>query len=189
MLKSASAKWAKFELYCSACFAFAVTLLILLNVITRTMGAALFWVDELAIYAMVWMTFLGTSAALHYRQSVAVTIFTDLLSPKLRRLVAKFVDLLILIFSLLMVWFCWRWFSPLALLQTGFDFEVFQGTTFNFIYAEPTSTLGIKKYLVWMIMWIFSLGATLHSLAHFLGTSPENFHETQPETANKSDTK
>ena len=48
--------------------AVGVTLLILLNIVARYFGAALYWVDELAIYAMVWMTFLGASAALHYQR-------------------------------------------------------------------------------------------------------------------------
>ena len=55
------------ELRLATLMAVGVTLLILLNIVTRYFGAALYWVDELAIYAMVWMTFLGASAALHYQ--------------------------------------------------------------------------------------------------------------------------
>ena len=135
------------------------------------MGAALFWVDELAIYAMAWMTFLGTSASLHYGNAVSITILTDSLPDNLHRVTAKIVDLIIFIFALLLLWFCWRWFSPLALMQHGFDVEAFQGSTFNFIYAEPTTTLGIKKYIVWSIMWVFAFGATLHSFAHLIDFS------------------
>ena len=36
----------------------ALVLLILLNIVTRAADAALFWVDELSIYAMVWMALL-----------------------------------------------------------------------------------------------------------------------------------
>ena len=64
MLERISAFWARIEITLAALLAAGVTLLILLNVVTRNIGAALFWVDELAIYAMVWMTFLGASAAL-----------------------------------------------------------------------------------------------------------------------------
>ena len=78
-------------------------------------------------------------------------------------------------FALLMLWFCWRWFSPLELARQGFDTRAFQAATFNFIYAEPTTTLGIKKVWVWLVMWAFALGATLHGLAHVLkrGETPE----------------
>ena len=59
MLYRLSAGLARVELWCAAFLAVCITVLILLNVVTRTAGNALFWVDELAIYAMVWMTFSG----------------------------------------------------------------------------------------------------------------------------------
>ena len=173
MLRRASAFWAKIELWLAAFLALAVTLLILLNVVTRYLGNALFWVDELAIYAMVWMTFLGASAALHYRDSVSITLFTGALSESRRRWVLKAVDVVVFAFALLMLWFCWRWFSPLQLARDGFDIMAFQGRTFVFIYSEPTSTLGVPKYLFWLVMWLFSLGATLHSTMHLLTWPPE----------------
>ena len=107
--------------------------------------------------------------ALHFGHNVAVTILTDSLIPVLRRITAKLVDLIVLAFALCMIWFCWRWFSPYQLALHGFDTEAFQGAVFNFIYAEPTTTLGIPKYWVWMVMWAFALGATLHSVANLLG--------------------
>lgn len=169
MIGRISATWAQIELSLAALLGVSVTLLILLNVVTRSMGAALYWVDELAIYAMAWMTFLGASAAIHNGQSVVVTILTDPLPPALHKIAAKLVDLIVLTFALFMIWFCWRWYAPLDLAGHGFEFEAFQGATFNFIYAEPTTTLGIPKYLVWMVMWAFALGATLHSVANLLG--------------------
>ena len=171
MLSRASAFWARVELFCAACLACAVTLLILLNVVTRSLGAAIYWIDELAIYCMVWMTFLGTSAALHFGHSVAITILTDVLPKVLRRVTAKLVDAIICVFALFMIWFCWRWFLPLDLVNAGFDVEAFQGDTFNFIYAEPTTTLDLPKYLVWAVMWLFALGALLHSFANLLDFS------------------
>jgi TRAP-type C4-dicarboxylate transport system permease small subunit len=172
MIGLLSARLARIEMTLAIVLAVLITALILLNVVTRTAGAALFWVDELAIYAMAWMTFLSASAALHYGHTVAVTILTDMLPPIFRQMAAKLVDLIIFTFALAMIWFCWRWFSPLALAQHGFDFEAFQGATFNFVYAEPTTTLGIKKYWVWMVMWVFSLGASLHSFTNLIGQNP-----------------
>ncbi len=168
MLLKASAVWARIEMIAAALLAVCVTLLILLNVATRNMGQALFWVDELAIYAMVWMTFLGASAALHNRTSVSITLITDAVTPERRRIIGMFVDVIVLAFSLMLLWFCWRWFLPLDLIRAGFDVMQFQGSTFNFIYAEPTLTLGLPKYLFWLVMWLFALGATLHSAAHLL---------------------
>ena len=172
MLYQLSAFWARVELWGAAALALVVTLLILLNVVTRTAGSALFWVDELAIYAMVWMTFLGASAALHHRNSVSITILADAVPAPVQRLIHTAVDLVVFAFALFMLWLCWRWFLPLEIIKAGFDTLIFQGNTFNFIYAEPTQTLGLPKYLFWLVMWVFALGATLHASAHLFSRRP-----------------
>lgn len=177
MLYRISAAWARVELWAAAVLAVCVTLLVLLNVVTRNTGNALFWVDELAIYAMAWMTFLGASAALHYRNSVAITLLPDAVSLRAKAVIVKIVDIVVFGFALAMVWFCWRWFMPIELARAGFDTKAFQGNTFNFIYAEPTSTLGIPKYVFWSVMWLFALGATLHSTMHLM-TAPSQVEKS-----------
>lgn len=169
MLYRISAAVARIELGCAAFLAACVTGLILLNVITRNAGNALFWVDELAIYAMVWMTFLGASAALHHRNSISVTMLLDAVPDQTRKVLVKIVDIIVCAFALAMLWFCWRWFLPSDIIAVGFDRMAFQGSTFNFIYSEPTLTLGLPKYLFWMVMWLFSIGAVLHSVMHVIG--------------------
>ena len=152
----------------AALLAVAITGLVLLNVVTRAMSASIFWVDEAAIYAMTWMTFLAASAAVHFGQSVAVTLFTDMLPERAARIAGRVVDMVVLIFALTMLWLCWRWFLPLDLMRAGFDTMAFQGETFNFIYAEPTLTLGIRKFWLWLIMPLFALGLTLHAVANIV---------------------
>ncbi|MEJ6387969.1 TRAP transporter small permease [Gymnodinialimonas ulvae] len=172
MLKKISNAWARVELAAAAILAVGVMVLILLNVVTRTAGAPIYWVDEAAIYTMVWMTFLGASAAIAMRQQVAITILTDVLPSSGQRVAAKLVDLAVFVFAVAMVWFCWRWFNPWALARNGFDVMAFQGSTFNFIYAEPTSTLGLEKWIIWLVMPIFSGGVLLHATAHLLNFAP-----------------
>ncbi|WP_224814227.1 TRAP transporter small permease [Hasllibacter sp. MH4015] len=172
MLLKISNLWARVELAAAAVLAVGVTLLILLNVVTRTAGAPIYWVDEAAIYTMVWMTFLGASAAIQMRQQVAITILTDALPEGARRVAGKLVDVAVFVFACAMVWFCWRWFNPWALAKAGWDLMAFQGSTFNFIYAEPTSTLGVPKWVIWLVMPLFSAGVFLHALAHLVSFSP-----------------
>ena len=117
---------------------------------------------------MIWMTFLGASAALHHRNSISITILRDAVSAPVRFGISKAVDVIVFLFAIAMLWFCWRWFLPLEIARAGFDTALFQGSTFNFIYEEPTLTLGLPKYLFWLVMWLFALGATLHSTMHLL---------------------
>ena len=176
MLRRLSELWARVEVTVAAALAAAISGLILLNVLTRAMGAAIYWVDEAAIYAMVWMTFLAASAALHNATAVAVTVVPEL-APRLAPILARGVDVAVLVFAGLMLWVCWRWFMPLELARAGFDTARFQGDTFNFIYAEPTNTIGIPKVWVWLAMPVFSLGATLHAAANLAAPLPERREE------------
>ena len=81
-----------------------------------------------------------------------------------------FVDAVTLAFGLLLIWFCWTWFDPVNLWSAGFDTRTFQGATFNFIYAEPTTTLGIRKVWLWLIIPVFAAGFTLHAVSNALRT-------------------
>ncbi len=142
--------------------------LILLNVVTRAFNVALFWVDELAVYCMIWMALIGASVLLRERRHVAVTLVTGLLSVNHRRFVAIAVDVLILLFAAGVFLMCLKWYDPIGLIRYGFDFEDFAAGTYNFIYQEPTNTLGMQKFWLWLVVPVVSLNMTLHALTNLL---------------------
>lgn len=166
MLRRVSSAWARAELALAAVLAALVTILILANVVTRAFDRAIYWTDEAAIYAMIWMTFLAASASVQRRSAVSVTLVPDSLPRGAARALRIAVDVVVLGFAVAMIWFCWRWFRPLAMMQSDFDVATFQSATFNYIYAEPTSTLGIPKVWVWLIMPLFSAGLLLHAVSN-----------------------
>ncbi|UWR23044.1 TRAP transporter small permease [Sulfitobacter sp. S190] len=180
MLARLSRRWARVEIFCAAGFAVAITLLILLNVVTRAFNASIYWVDEAAIYAMVWMAFLAASAAVHERSSVSVTLIRDMLGPTAHRWLGTLIDLTVVVFAFALLYFLWRWLAPLELLRAGFDLETFQSQTFNFIYAEPTTTLGVRKIWIWLIMPIFAFGVTLHAVANLFSPQSSDWEDTRP---------
>lgn len=159
----------------------ALVLLILLNVITRAAGAAIFWVDELAIYVMIWMAFIAASAMLRMRLGVAVTLATDRLPPSARRIVLRIVDGILLVFAVVLLLLSWQWYDPIALLGAGFDFDVFAQETFKFIYTEPTSTLGIRKFWVWLVVPLAALTMSIHALANLLEGPPAETDAGNPD--------
>ena len=150
-----------------------LVVLILLNIVTRAADAALFWVDELSIYTMIWMTLIGASAMLRMRAGVAVTLVTDALPRELGRVVHKAVDAVLLFLALALLILCWQWYDPVALVESGLDLDVFSQNTFKFIYTEPTSTLGISKFWVWLAVPLMALAMTIHALANLLERAPE----------------
>lgn len=166
LLAGLSRAIARVELLLAGGLAMAVAGLILLNIATRTAGAALFWVDELAIYSMVWMAFLGASITISRRSSVSVTILTDALPTNVRRGVLRAIDGIVLGFALCLLWLCWRWYDLPTLAGMDFDVEAFTGETFNFMYKEPTQTIGVPKFWIWLIVPLAALAMSVHAMAN-----------------------
>jgi TRAP-type C4-dicarboxylate transport system permease small subunit len=149
-----------------------LVLLILLNIVTRSAGVALFWVDELAVFTMIWMALMGASAMVRMRYGVAVTLVTDLLPPALRKIIARLVDAIIVVLAAALLVLSWLWYDPVALIRSGFDLDLFAQNTFKFIYFEPTNTVGISKFWIWLAVPLMSVNMTLHAIANLLEGPP-----------------
>lgn len=162
----------RFEKRAAIALAASLLLLILLNIVTRELESALFWVDELAIYTMIWMALIGASAMVRMRTGVAVTIVTDLLPLRPRQILARVVDAILLAFAVALVVLSWQWYDPIALIRSGFDFDRFAELTLKFIYSEPTNTIGIPKFWVWLAVPLMSLNMTVHALANLVDGLP-----------------
>ncbi|MBL4877192.1 MAG: TRAP transporter small permease subunit [Cohaesibacteraceae bacterium] len=166
LIHAASTKIASLERYILIVLAASVTLLILLNVVTRSLSVAIYWVDELAIYAMIWLVMIGGSSTIRSRQGISVTLLEGIVGVKAWKAMLMIVDAIILLFSITLVWLSWIWYDPLTLLSLGFDTAAFSGSTFNYIYDEPTLTIGMPKFLIWLIMPFTAITMTVHSISN-----------------------
>ncbi len=163
MLRKFSSSISWVECWLAAMLAGVVSILILTNVIARALSSPIYWVDEVAIFSMVWMTFLATTVVIKRRQTLSVTLVHEYVPKTVKKVLRVFSDLMVLLFSLLLLYFCMLWFEPITLFAVGFDISAFQMETFNFIYAETTNTLGLKKYLVWLVMPWVACSLILHA--------------------------
>jgi TRAP-type C4-dicarboxylate transport system permease small subunit len=142
--------------------------LILLNVITRTAKASLYWVDEVAVFVMVFVCFIGASLMVRKRLDFAVTLLTDKLPPTIQRWAQWLVALITLGFGVMLLALCWKWFDVSTLASLGFDEKAFFRETFNNIYREKTMTTGTRKAWFFLIMPWFAFTLTIHALANFI---------------------
>lgn len=157
-----------------------LVLLILLNIVTRSAGAALFWVDELAIYTMVWMALVGASVMVRMRLGIAVTIVTDLLPRGVKRAVARVADAILLVVAVALLILSWIWYDPIGLVRAGFDLDRFALETFKFIYTEPTNTIGIPKFWVWLAVPLMAFAMSVHALANLVEGPPDEAGAAAP---------
>jgi TRAP-type C4-dicarboxylate transport system permease small subunit len=142
--------------------------LILLNVVTRYSGASLYWVDESAVYSVVWLAFIGGSAMTRLRLDFAMTLLTDKLPPAMARRARVLAAAGVVVFALALGWMCWLWLDPVGIAQAGFDAKRFAASAFNFVYTERTQTLNWPTWAIYLIMPIFAFTMLVHGLANLL---------------------
>lgn len=112
----------------------------------------LFWSDELAIFCLIWITFIGGSMGLKQKASPSITIVTDLVSAKVRKILTILSNLILLVFVGYVLYLAINWITmPNILVQTS--------TAMNMpkIYFY----LSIPVSFVFMVIHVFN--ATLQS--------------------------
>jgi TRAP-type C4-dicarboxylate transport system permease small subunit len=145
---------------------FLLSALILLNVVTRYTGYPIYWIDESAVYSVVWLTFIGASAMTRMRLDFAVTMLTERFSERGAAIFRVIATLGVVLFGISLGVMCWLWLDPVGIAQAGFDAKDYAGQSFNFIYTERTQTLNWPTWVIYLIMPIFALSMTLHALAN-----------------------
>jgi len=117
-----------------------------LQFISRLIGQALPWTEEVSRYLFIWMAFLGMAAGFRSAQHARVSAFINLMPPLLKRLLVHLYVLAGFVF-----------FSVVA-------YEGFQLSLRQFHSGETSPALGVGMYLVSLAV---ALSAALAILAHF----------------------
>ena len=119
-LVSLSERLLMLEKLAVAAFMTLLLCLILINVGTRYAGIPLYWVDEAAVYATVWLTFIGGSALTRLRLDFAVTLVSEKLSPRNAERLQALATFIAFLFAVGLVVMCWNWMDPLGIAAAGF---------------------------------------------------------------------
>lgn len=147
---------------------FLLTGAILLNVATRYTGRPIYWIDEFAVYCMVWLTFFGASVMTRLRLDFAVTMLTERLSERAAAVARVAATLMVILFGVSMAAMCWLWLDPVGIMKAGFNAKQYAAGTFNFVYTERTQTLNWPTWVLYMILPVFAVSITVHGLANLM---------------------
>lgn len=161
-----SGRWLRLEHKAIQGLMFLLSALILLNVATRYAGHPIYWIDESAVYSVVWLTFIGASAMTRMRLDFAVTMLTERFSERGAAIFRAIATFGVLLFGIGLLVMCWLWLDPVGIAQAGFDAREYAGESFNFIYTERTQTLNWPTWVIYLIMPLFALTMSLHALAN-----------------------
>jgi TRAP-type C4-dicarboxylate transport system permease small subunit len=131
---------------------YLLTALILVNVVTRYSHFPIYWIDESAVYSVVWLTFIGASAMTRLRLDFAVTMMTERLSARSQQIFKIIATSTVIVFGIGLIVTCMLWMDPIGLAQAGFDAKKFAGQTFNFLYTERTQTLNWPTWVLYLTL-------------------------------------
>ena len=152
------------ELSLAAALVAVIFGVLLANVASRGLGQPLVWTDELAVHLMVWIAFLGASLGIASRGHMAIGILPERLNERGRKRLVAGIDGLVLGFTLMFGLLVWNWLDPPGLIAAGSGAALAE-RSFNFVYLDPTLTLGIRKIWFWLILPITCVTATVHAVA------------------------
>lgn len=163
----ASRALARAEARFAGCLVALMLGVVLVNLIFRVAGHPLIWGDELAVNLMIWAALTGASLGLAHRQHISVDLVPGFVGPKAQRLLAIAVDLVLIGFFVTLAVLLWQWFDLPGLIAAG-SAEAHGAATFNFIWSEPTVTLGLRRVWFWLILPIFCLTGFVHVSASLI---------------------
>lgn len=152
------------ETVLSAALVAVIFLALLANVISRGLGHPLVWTDELAVHLMVWIAFLGASLGIASRNHMAIGILPERLKGRARQRLVALVDALVLVFMAMMAVLVWNWLDLPGLIAAGSGSALAE-RSFNFVYLDPTLTLGVRKIWFWLILPVTCITGTIHAAA------------------------
>lgn len=92
-------------------------LLVLAQVVARKFFEPLVWSEELARYTFIWVAFLGWVIANQRKSHIHISLLLDRSGPGLKRALAVFADLLVIVFALIFTVKGWR------LVQNNLEIE------------------------------------------------------------------
>lgn len=139
--------------------------------LARSFGHPQVWTDELAVHLMVMLAFIAASMGVALQNHMAMGLMPESLEPKGRRRLALVNQGLILLFMGVMGWLTWAWLDLPGLLAAG-SAEAFAEASFNFVWLDPTLTLGVRKVWFWLVMPFSLVTGAVHALALLIHPRP-----------------
>lgn len=103
-MKKAIETLQKLQILAGAIFLFIFLITVVIQMITRFMGIAATWTEDVSMYSFIWAVFMGGGAMVYEQKHFAFTSVSEMLkNPFLKGVLAIIIDIIMLVFAVLMV--------------------------------------------------------------------------------------
>src|SRR5699024_702114 len=100
----------KIEKFIAIILIAALTLILFFAVIYRYfLNSPLFWANEMSIFIMAWLTFLGGSISFKQKSQAAITFLSNSLSDKNKRILNIITHIIMLVFLGILIYVSYYW--------------------------------------------------------------------------------
>ena len=122
-----------------------ILLLVIVQVAMRYLfNSPLTWSEELAVFVMIWLTFIGSLICMRDKEHIEVTILVDYLPRSLQRIVVAFSRLASVFFLLVVAYYGFELVMENMTVTSPAN-KISMGLVYTII---PLSSLGMVFYLV-----------------------------------------
>ena len=122
-----------------------ILLLVIVQVAMRYLfNSPLTWSEELAVFVMIWLTFIGSLICMRDKEHIEVTILVDHLPRPLQRIVVAFSRLASVFFLLVVAYYGFELVMENMTVTSPAN-KISMGMVYTII---PLSSLGMVFYLV-----------------------------------------
>lgn len=105
-MKKAIEMLQKIQIAIGGFFLFVFLVTVVWQMLSRYMGIAATWTEDVSMYSFIWSVFMGAGAMVYEKRHFAFTSVRDMLkSEKLKSVLGIIISVLMLIFAVLMVYY------------------------------------------------------------------------------------
>lgn len=104
-MKSINKVLTKIEEYFIGLLLLAIAFILFANVVLRLFGSSIIWAEEVARYAIVWLTFIGSSVCIYKGAHIGVDAIMNILSDRGKKILTISTILMSIIFTVLFTYF------------------------------------------------------------------------------------
>jgi C4-dicarboxylate transporter, DctQ subunit len=119
IIQSVSNGISRIEKFLAAILMLALAIIVALSVAFRYfLNSPLSWSGEVAVFLLIWISFIGGSLGLKYKSQAAVTLLLDYCPQRVKMWIAVFSQVFIIIFLVLILSYTYTW-----ILSDGVAFQ------------------------------------------------------------------
>jgi TRAP-type transport system small permease protein len=132
------------DVVCVVCIALILLLVVVQVVMRYVFNSPLTWSEELAVYLMVWMTFIGSVICMRDKEHIEVTVLVAYLPAGLQQAAMIFSRLASAIFLLIVIYYGAQLVLENRVVTSAAN-KINMGLVYSII---PLSSLGMLYYVV-----------------------------------------